>query len=224
MLTNIARLVATQAHTGQVRKYTNEPYINHPLRVSQWLAQFNVGELIEAAAICHDVIEDTGVSHSALEMTVGIQVADLVLEVTNLEFPEGSPRVEKFWHNIVKLVRSSHQAQTLKCGDIYDNCKDVYELDASYAARYIAEKFFLVRLFTRAQGDVREATLNLLSNVYNKMSDGHRIYCLEYMQRLERECPDTLLIHFHNALSEAQDYNGYTLRIGDSYGTTTAAV
>ena len=224
MLTNIARLVATQAHTGQVRKYTNEPYINHPLRVAQWLSQFNVGELIEAGAICHDVIEDTGTTHGTLELTVGTQVADLVLEVTNNEYPEGTPRVEKYWGNIVKLLQASPQAQTLKCGDVYDNCKDVYDLDPSYAARYIAEKFFMVRLFTRAQGDVRSVVLRLLSDIYNKMSDGHRIYCLEYMQRLERECPDSLLIHFHNALAEAQNYNGYTLRIGDSHGTETAAV
>lgn len=224
MLTNIARLVATQAHSGQVRKYNNEPYINHPLRVAQWLSQFNVGELIEAGAICHDVLEDTDVGYSALELTVGTPVADLVREVTNGVYPAGTSRVQKYWGNISKLLTSSHQAQTLKCGDVYDNCKDVYDLDPSYAARYIAEKFFLVRLFTRAQSDVRNATLNLLSSVYNGMSDGHRIYCLDYMQQLERECPDELLIHFHNALVEANEHNGCTLRIGDAYGTETASV
>lgn len=224
MLTNIAKLVATQAHSGQVRKYTNEPYVNHPLRVAQWLSQFNVGELIEAGAICHDVIEDTGVGYNALELTVGTPVADLVLEVTNLEFPEGTPRVTKFWNNVVKLVRASHQAQTLKCGDVVDNCKDIYDLDPSRAPRYIAEKFILVRLFTRAQGDVRAATINLLSSVYSQMSDGHRIYCLDFIQQLERECPDELLIHLHNASVEANAHDRCTLRIGDEYGTTTSSI
>lgn len=224
MLTNIAKFAATQAHSGQVRKYTNEPYVNHPIRVAEWLANFNASEDVVAAAYCHDVLEDCDVSFEALEMAVGSRVAGLVLEVTNATYPEGTPRIEKYWGNIGKLLSASAGAQTLKCADIFDNCKDVYELDPSYAARYIAEKFFLVRLFTRAQGDVRTATLNLLSSVYNGMSDGHRIYCLEYMQRLERECPDSLLIHFHNALAEAQNHNGYTLRIGDSYGTETASV
>lgn len=219
MLTNIARLVATQAHSGQVRKYTSEPYINHPLRVAEWLSQFHVGELILAGALCHDVIEDCDVSYNTLANLVDTPVADLVMEVTNNFYPEGTPRIEKYWGNILKLLTASHQAQTLKCGDIYDNCKNVYELDPSYAARYIAEKFFLVRLFTRAQADVRSEVLSLLSDIFNRMTDGHRIYCLEYMQRLERECPDVLLIEFHNALAEAQEYNGYTLRIGDHNGT-----
>lgn len=217
MLTNIARLVATQAHSGQVRKYTSEPYINHPVRVAEWLSQFHVGELIEAGAICHDVIEDTDVGYHALELTVGTPVADLVMEVTNNVYPEGTPRIEKFWGNIIKLLTASHQAQTLKCGDVHDNIKDVYELDPSYGARYIAEKFFLVRLFTRAQADVRSAVLNLLSDIFNRMSSGHRIYCLDYMQQIERECPDEVLALFHNVLVEAHDYNGCTLRIGDQY-------
>ena len=216
MLIKIAQRVARQAHAGQVRKYTNEPYVNHPIRVSEWLAQFNVGELIIAGALCHDVIEDTDVGYTDLDMTVCTPVADLVQEVTNGVYPEGTPRVEKFWGNIIKLLRASHQAQTLKCGDCYDNCKDVYELDPPYGARYIAEKFFMIRMFTRAQADVRQAVLDLLSSIFNRMEGGHKIYCLEYMQRLERECPDSLLIHFHNALAEAQDYNGYTLRIGDT--------
>lgn len=224
MLIDIAKLVASQSHEGQVRKYTNEPYVNHPIRVQQWLSQFHVGELIEAAALCHDVLEDCDVNYTALEMTVGTQVADLVQEVTNNVYPAGMSRTERYWGNTIKLLNASHQAQTLKCGDIYDNCKDVYELDASYAARYLSEKFFLVRLFTSAQADVRDATLHLLSSVYNKMADGHRIYFLEYLQQLERECPDNLLIHFHNALAEAQEYNGYTLRIGDIDGTATTAV
>ncbi|QZE59307.1 metal-dependent phosphohydrolase [Erwinia phage pEa_SNUABM_2] len=224
MLTNIARLVASQAHAGQVRKYTNEPYVNHPERVSAWLSQFHVGEVIEAAALCHDVLEDCDVSYSALEMTVGTQVADLVQEVTNGVYPEGTPRIEKYWGNILKLLQASHQAQTLKCGDIYDNCKDVYDLDPSYAARYIAEKFFLVRSFTRAQGDVRDATLNLLSEIYNGMSDGHKIYCLEYIQQIGRECPDDMVVRFHNIMVEANTYNGCTLRIGDNYGTAPASV
>lgn len=191
MLTNIARLVATQAHTGQVRKYTNEPYINHPLRVAQWLARFNVGELIEAGAICHDVLEDTGVGYPALELTVGTPVADLVLEVTNNEYPEGTSRTQKFWGNIIKLLNASHQAQTLKCGDIWDNCRDVYENDPVYGCRYVAEKFFLVCLFTRAQADVKREVLNLLNDIYhNRMTNEHRQYAWDYLGILDRECPE----------------------------------
>lgn len=224
MPTNIAKLVATQAHSDQIRKFTGEPYINHPVRVAEWLSGFNVGEQIVAAAYLHDVPEDCDVSRDTLENMVGVQVTDIVFEVTNYVYPEGTPRVEKYWGNVSRLLMASHQAQTLKCGDIYDNCKDVYEKDPVYGARYIAEKFFLVRLFTRAQENVRRAVIELLGDVYRTMADGHRIYCLDYMQQLERECPDTVIAQYHNALVEAHDYNGHTLRIGDQYGTTASSI
>jgi len=224
MLSNIALITATNAHLGQVRKYTNEPYINHPIRVSEWLATFHVGEQIEAAALCHDVIEDCDCAYEDLEAHVGVNVADIVLEVTNLNFVDGTPRHKKFWANLAKLMCASHQAQTLKCGDIYDNCKDVYELDPSYAVRYIAEKFILIRLFTRAQSNVLEATVNMLSDVYQRMTPEHRKSCLITIEQLEGLCPDEHLVVVNNARAEAIEYFGFLMRLGDAHGTTPTAV
>ncbi|AWY08344.1 metal-dependent phosphohydrolase [Erwinia phage vB_EamM_Alexandra] len=225
MLTNIARLVATQAHEGQFRKFNGEPYINHPERVSAWLAQFNVGELIEAGALCHDVLEDCDVSHNTLSLLVDMPVADLVQEVTNRTYPEGTPRIKKFWGNIVKLITASHQAQTLKCGDAYDNCKDVYEKDPVYGAQYIAEKFFLVCLFTRAQADVKQALLDLLNDIYhNRMTDEHRTYAWEYLGRLDAECPIEYRQLYEETSREARSLSRAGLVFGDHNGTATASV
>lgn len=59
-LLDAATVVAATAHCGQRRKYTNEPYIVHPLEVIQILMQHGItDEVILSAAVLHDVIEDT---------------------------------------------------------------------------------------------------------------------------------------------------------------------
>lgn len=203
MLTNVAKLVATNAHAKQTRRFTLEPYINHPQAVVAFLEQFNVNQTILVAAWCHDVIEDCNVCYEALEMCIGTAATDLVMEVTNKEFPEGTPRIEKYWHNIERLVAATGQAQTLKCGDIYDNCKDIYERDPKYGARYIAEKYFVVRMFARAQYDVHQTVMRMLHDQYVSMNTEHRQYCLEYMARLDRECPARLRPKFEQARKDA---------------------
>ena len=59
-----ALVFATAAHAavGQMRKYTNDPYIVHPIRVATTVAKFGGTDEMIAAAYLHDVVEDTGVS------------------------------------------------------------------------------------------------------------------------------------------------------------------
>ena len=49
---------SAQAHEGQQRK-SGEPYIHHPLEVTRILAEMHMDYQTLAAAILHDVIEDT---------------------------------------------------------------------------------------------------------------------------------------------------------------------
>jgi (p)ppGpp synthase/HD superfamily hydrolase len=49
---------AERAHRGQVRR-SGEPFINHPLGVALICAQLHLDEQTIAAALLHDVIEDT---------------------------------------------------------------------------------------------------------------------------------------------------------------------
>ena len=63
---------AAQRHTGHHRKGSNsEPYINHPLAVSETLASIHMDTATIVAALCHDVSEDCGVPMSELESRFG---------------------------------------------------------------------------------------------------------------------------------------------------------
>ena len=72
------------AHRGQYRK-SGEPYITHPLAVASILSQWRIDAQGLAAALLHDVMEDTSVTKSEIETTFGRPVADMVDGVSKLD-------------------------------------------------------------------------------------------------------------------------------------------
>ena len=61
-----AYLVAKEGHEGQTRA-SGEPYINHPLNVAAILAELQLDDKTIAAALLHDVVEDTLFKQEELE-------------------------------------------------------------------------------------------------------------------------------------------------------------
>jgi GTP diphosphokinase / guanosine-3',5'-bis(diphosphate) 3'-diphosphatase len=76
--------VGAAAHAGQSRK-TGEPYITHPVAVAAVLADMRLDVETLIAAILHDTIEDTPLTHEAIAAEFGETVADLVDGVTKLD-------------------------------------------------------------------------------------------------------------------------------------------
>lgn len=74
---------AAAAHADQRRK-SGEPYIVHPLAVAQIVADFGLDPDAIAAALLHDVVEDTALDDAALRASFGDAVADLVRGVTKI--------------------------------------------------------------------------------------------------------------------------------------------
>ncbi len=74
---------AARAHAGKFRR-SGEPYITHPLAVAEILARLQLDQETIAAAILHDVLEDTDVSIDELREVFGERIARLVDGVTKL--------------------------------------------------------------------------------------------------------------------------------------------
>jgi GTP pyrophosphokinase len=74
---------AVAAHAGQVRD-SGEPYVIHCVETALILAEFHLDSVPVAAAMLHDVIEDTGVASEELVAEFGEEVARLVEGVTKL--------------------------------------------------------------------------------------------------------------------------------------------
>lgn len=79
-----AYAAAERAHRGQLRK-SGEPYITHPVAVSQILADLGIGPRGIAAALLHDTVEDTEYTLDELRGDFGDEVALLVDGVTKLD-------------------------------------------------------------------------------------------------------------------------------------------
>lgn len=82
-----AYAVAARAHEG-VRRQAGEPYIEHPLAVARWLAERRVAADCVAAALLHDVVEDTPFSLQQVRSRFGPVIASLVDGVTKFDAVE----------------------------------------------------------------------------------------------------------------------------------------
>ena len=78
-----AHCFAQVAHAGQTR-LTGHSYITHPLAVANILSEMHMDEESIAAAVLHDVLEDTGTTKEALEAEFGGEVAHIVDGVSKL--------------------------------------------------------------------------------------------------------------------------------------------
>ena len=76
--------IAKQAHREQKRK-SGEPYIVHPVQVACILAELRLDRETIAAALLHDVIEDTNISRKEIEETFGSEILFLVEGVTKID-------------------------------------------------------------------------------------------------------------------------------------------
>ncbi len=79
-----AFLFSDSAHRGQFRK-SGEPYITHPLAVASILAQWRLDAQGLAAALLHDVMEDTAITKLEIRESFGRPVADMVDGVSKLD-------------------------------------------------------------------------------------------------------------------------------------------
>ena len=83
---------ATMAHGDQKRKYTGEPYIVHPIAVSEIVKTVPHTDEMIAAALLHDVVEDTPFTIDDINDRFGNKVAELVSWLTDVSRPEDGNR------------------------------------------------------------------------------------------------------------------------------------
>jgi GTP pyrophosphokinase len=97
-----AYLAAARAHDGQTRA-SGEPYVTHAVAVAGILADLHLDPTTVAAALLHDVLEDTGVEPDELRERFGAEIATLVDGVTKLGRIEWQSREQRQAENLRKM-------------------------------------------------------------------------------------------------------------------------
>ena len=142
---------ARDAHGSQVRRYTNEPYINHPVRVAETVrysfSDYSQGvqDVAVASALLHDVVEGTSVTHAHILKEFGKKVARIVFFLTDISRPEdGNRELRKTldrWH----ICCAPSMAKTIKLADMLDNTESIVKYDPDFARVYMKEKELLLK-------------------------------------------------------------------------------
>ena len=148
-----AKLYATAAHgaIGQVRKYTGEPYVTHPIRVMNLVSTVVQDERVLAAALLHDVIEDTHITKEDIQKAFGVEVADMVVALSDPPKVEGGPnRKARKAQDRVRLSQAPADVQTVKVADMIDNTESIVAHDPKFAKLYLEEKRLLLEVLTDA--------------------------------------------------------------------------
>ena len=95
--------VADRAHSGQRRK-SGTPYVTHCVAAATICAQMGLDEDSVVAALLHDCIEDTSLTHEDIARQFGTVVADIVEGVTKLTRVHFTNREDEQMENLRKML------------------------------------------------------------------------------------------------------------------------
>ena len=153
--TRLARVYATGAHAavGQMRKYTDEPYIVHPIRVGDIVDKFGGTDEMIMAAYLHDVVEDTAVSIDNIQDMFGVDVAVIVAGLTDVSVPEDGNRAVRKAMDRQHSADASYEAQFVKCADMMDNASDIGDNDPSFNVVYRKEMVLLLEVLDKVKDE-----------------------------------------------------------------------
>ena len=125
-----AIVFAVEAHSGMTRKIGLKPYILHPMEVAAIVGTMTADEEVLAAAVLHDVAEDTEYTLADIEARFGARVAHLVAGDTENKRPQLPP--ERSWRvrkeeTLHALAESGDIAvKMLWLGDKLSNMRSFY--------------------------------------------------------------------------------------------------
>ncbi|GAB3047010.1 RelA/SpoT family protein [Sediminivirga luteola] len=131
--------VARAAHAGQRRK-SGEPYITHPIAVATILAELGMMPPTLAAALLHDVVEDTDYTLQQLEGEFGREIAMLVDGVTKLDKIEyGAAAQAETVRKMVLAMAKDVRVLVIKLADRLHNARTWKYVNPSSSARKAKE-------------------------------------------------------------------------------------
>jgi len=167
-LIDYAYRFAKTRHGDQKRKYTHEPYINHPVAVARIVASVTDDCEAISAAFLHDVLEDTETEYEELcRCGFGRNIADLVMEVTDVSRPEDGNRTIRKALDLEHLAKASSLGQTIKLADLIHNTESIMAYDQGFARLYMKEKKALLEVLKGGDPTLYAQAAQIVEEYYN---------------------------------------------------------
>ena len=148
-----------KAHKKQDRDGSSPlPYVTHPVDVLN-LIRYDAGivdEEILAAAVLHDVLEETDETAETLKKEFGKRVIGLVTELTRQEPDRAGLNEEEVWQlrtqsMLEEIDRMSQEAKLIKLADRASNLRAaLLTRDGDYLSRYVRQSNLILDHIDRA--------------------------------------------------------------------------
>ncbi len=125
-----AHAVADEAHAGNTRKGSDTPEITHPIGVAWIVQSHGFDETLVAAALLHDVVEDTILTREELEDQFPVAVCAIVHDLTEKSY-EGTRR--QTWRmrketKIQRLRQAPVDSLVVCAADRLHNVRDLIQM------------------------------------------------------------------------------------------------
>lgn len=149
-IVDMARAFAVAAHTAvnQKRKYTGEDYHHHPEEVLQILLTYcEPNSACQAAALLHDIVEDTATTRDHIARVFGQDVASLVMQVSDVSVPSDGNRKVRKEKDRLHLSKASIPGKCLKLADLISNSNSITKHDKAFAKTYLEEELEILKDF-----------------------------------------------------------------------------
>lgn len=165
-----ALIFATDAHEGQVRKYTGDPYITHPIAVSKIVETITNDKDIIAAALLHDTVEDTEVTLEEIEENFGSRVAIFVENLTDISTLGQGNRKTRKRIDLEHTAQATPEAKTVKLADLIHNTGSITKYDSNFSKTYMNEKRELLKVLKEGNEKLYKKASLLVENYYNSVA------------------------------------------------------
>ena len=160
---------ATEMHKGQVRKYTGEAYITHPVAVADLVEEhmnangYSDDEIMDAMAIAvlHDTVEDTEATMEDIEHIFGTGIATGVWFLTKCPDYVGNRRIRKKICED-RLARAPKIIKIIKTFDMYHNSLTLERDDPKFYKVFMVETASLLRAMNTTEIFPKNPMANLL--------------------------------------------------------------
>ena len=118
-----------QYHENQKRK-SGQPFIIHPLRVASYICRAGLDAPTVVAALLHDIIEDTSLTHDDIHERYGSWYADIVTGLTKIKKPDSAKilsadNLDATYQRMLKTMVQDVRALFIKLFDRLDNMRDM---------------------------------------------------------------------------------------------------
>ena len=140
-LLNRAYVYAMKAHGNQQRA-SGDLYFSHPLEVAAILTELKLDDATIAAALLHDVIEDTDVTRSEIDQKFGEEIGELVEGLTKIKkldlVTKKAEQAENF-RKLLVAISSDIRVLLIKLADRLHNMRTLEHMKAESRQRISEE-------------------------------------------------------------------------------------